>query len=332
VTVLAAIGLLVLAGVIVALVASGGGSTNTASTAAGGTRTSEIESIHGGGIARVASFDLGSPAGSLSTAVTGGGGIWLSLPDRGEIARIETSTESKLVYPVGGRPTHLAAVAEGAWVAGSGAGPLARFRGADAVAKPSLASEPVALAANRTDGSVWAAEANGAVSHVAPNGATSGAGVLTPAPLAMGFGEGALWAVNGAAQGLVRIDPAAGAPTAFSVGAHPVSLTFDQGVWIANGDGQVTRFNPQPNKLNVNATLTTGAPELDAIAAVENHPSVWAISKQARTLYRISNEHMPAVTGTVVFASAPVALAAGNRFIWVATEDGRLIQLSGAGG
>ena len=69
------------------------------------------------------------------------------------------------------------------------------------------------------------------------------------------------------------------------------------------------------------------APELDGIDATETGSTVWAFSRQTRTLYRIANAVQPAVTGTVVLRSAPVAIALSGQSIWVATQDGNLTEL-----
>ncbi len=136
-----------------------------------------------------------------------------------------------------------------------------------------------------------------------------------------------MWAVNGANDGLVRVSlGAGGSPTTFVAGPGPVAVTLDQGVWTAHSNGHVTRFDPRLDHLHVNTDIAI-APELDGIAAVESGPFVWAISRRARTLYRISNTSTPAVTGTVSLASAPVSLAVDAHSVWVATVDGKVIQV-----
>jgi hypothetical protein len=54
---------------------------------------------------------------------------------------------------------------------------------------------------------------------------------------------------------------------------------------------------------------------------------VWAISRTTKTLYRISNAGSPTPSGTVVFASPPASLAVSDGSVWVATEDGSLVQI-----
>ncbi len=148
-----------------------------------------------------------------------------------------------------------------------------------------------------------------------------------PAATSISWGEGWLWAANGAADGLVRVSlDTSGSTAAFPAGQRPVAVTLDQGVWIANANGHVTRFDPRPGKLRVNADIAV-APELDAIAATDPGPFVWAISKSQKTVYRITSTGQPAVTGTIVFNSPPVALAVDAHSVWVATQDRKVTQI-----
>ena len=136
-----------------------------------------------------------------------------------------------------------------------------------------------------------------------------------------------MWATNGADNGLVRVGlGTTGSSTAYATGPRPIAVALDQGVWTAHADGHVTRFDPQFDQLRVNANIGV-APELDSIAATERSPFVWAISRRSMTLYRITNTTNPAVTGTVVFTSPPIALAAAPHSVWVATQHGKVIQI-----
>ena len=149
----------------------------------------------------------------------------------------------------------------------------------------------------------------------------------SPAATSIAAGEGWLWAVNGAADRLVRVSlGTSGSSATFPAGHRPVAVTLDQGVWIASADGHVTRFDPRPGHLRVNAD-TAIAPELDAIAAMDPGPFVWAISKSRRTLYRLTNTTKPTVTGTIVFNSLPVAIAVNANSVWVATQDRKVTQI-----
>jgi streptogramin lyase len=215
------------------------------------------------------------------------------------------------------------------WVANSAAASLVRLnaRTGAQLASATLHGAATALTTNRITGAAWVADGSGNVSRVGLDGTVLGTPTsVTPAATGIGFGEGWAWVTNGDTRGLIRVSPQGGSTTRFDAGPGPVAVTFDQGVWTAHSNGHVTRFDPRPDRLQVNSDIAV-APELDGIAALEQQPSVWAISKSTMTLYRISNTSHPAVTGTVAFASAPTALAVGERSVWVATGDGKVTQI-----
>jgi hypothetical protein len=310
---------LVLAAVIVAVliaVLSGGGSSGTP----------QARTVGGAGISVVRTLDLGGAAGGLTVGPTGA--IWASVPSDGAVIRVGPRGKGKS-FAVGGHPGAVTAGPGGIWVAGSMAGSLARFNLADGarVATAKLSDVPTALAIDSGDGSVWAAGAGVAVTHVASDGAVIGSPVQAgSAPKGIGVGEGWVWVVNGSQPGLFRVPTRGGPARAFDGGPGPVSVGFDSGVWMANANGHVTRFDPRPQVLHVVADVRLGTQPLDAVAAVEGRAAVWALSRQARTVYRISRETQR-VSGQMAFASAPVALVLSGRYAWVATEDGKLIQL-----
>ena len=196
------------------------------------------------------------------------------------------------------------------------------------VAAARLPGSPVAIALDQNDSSAWVADSSGAISHVAIGGAVVGTPAHSnPPATSLAWGEGWLWAVNGAANGLLRVSlDTSGASTAFPAGQRPVAVTLDQGVWIAGANGHVTRFDPRPGHLGVSADIAV-APELDAIAATDPGPYVWALSKSQRTVYRLTNTSRPAVTGSIVFNSPPVALAVNAHSVWIATQDGKITEI-----
>lgn len=310
----AVIGIAVLAVVLVLLV---GGSSHA---------LQPVKSVSGKGISEGRAISLGGGPGGVTADPNGS--AWASIPGSGEIARVDDATGQKQTFRVSGTPTAIAAGTDSIWVAGSGVGPLGRLSALTGAAQKTdqLQSAPGAIAVNPSDSSACTAESSGAVTHIDSSGHVIGTPAkVSPAPTGVGCGEGWVWAVNSAQHGLVRVGPD-GTTTAFNAGAGPVAVTFDQGVWTAHADGHVTRFDPRFDHLNVNASISV-APELDAIAAREQDTSVWATSKQAMTLYRISNTSPPSVTGKVVFTSPPVGLAVTDNSVWVATQDGSLTQV-----
>ena len=169
---------------------------------------------------------------------------------------------------------------------------LAQFNGdlGKEVHSAKLQGTPGAIALDQQDSTAWVADLSGAISHVALGGTVyRNPGHSAPAASGLAFGEGAeRVGANGTSKGLVRVDAGtSGTTTAFFAGSSPIAVTVDQGVWSANANGQLTRFNPQPAQLRLNADLVV-APGLDAVAATDPGPYVWALSKQKKTLYRVT--------------------------------------------
>ena len=189
-----------------------------------------------------------------------------------------------------------------------------------------LPGSPVATVFDQNDSSAWVADKSGAISHVAVGGQLVGTpGHSDPAATGIAWGEGWLWAANGAPNGLVRVSlDGSGSSTAFAAGQHPVAVALNSGVWVANANGHVTLFNPQALKLTADLPV---APQLDAIAATDPSRYVWAISKSNKALYRITATDTPAVTGSVKFTASPTALAVNANSVWVATEDKQVIEI-----
>jgi hypothetical protein len=188
-----------------------------------------------------------------------------------------------------------------------------------------LATAPTAIAVNTDDHSACTLDPSGTVTHIDSTGVVLATAHFSPAPTGIGCGEGWVWAVQPSPPALVRMG-AYGGSRRFNGGPSPVAVTLDSGEWIANRDGTVTVFDPQRNGLRVTREVAV-ASELDGIYASENDPSVWAISRQTKAVYQISNAAQPSLTGTFVFNSPPVAVARVGQAVWVATQDGTLTQL-----
>jgi serine/threonine protein kinase len=326
---LAPLVLLSLAGVLIATFSDDRtppGKTGATSTPTTGSAATQIK-LQGGGLTAGRTISVSSLPSSVSV---GRRNVWISLPDRGELVRFNVKSGTRRIFPARGRPTALAAGSRALWVAQAASRSLAEFDGDSGaqVTAAKLPGSPVAIALDQDDSSAWVADSSGAISHVAIGGAVIGTPAHSdPSATSIAWGEGWLWAANGAADGLVRLSlDTSGSSAAYPAGQRPVAVTVDQGVWIASANGHVTRFDPRTGHLRVNADIVV-APELDAIAATDPGPFVWAISKSQRTVYRVTNTSKPAVTGTIVFGSPPVALAVNANSVWVATQDGKVTQI-----
>jgi sugar lactone lactonase YvrE len=309
------VALLVVAGVLVAVLSGG-------NNAAG----AQVQ-IHGSGLTEGRTITLPAAPAAISVGTQN---LWASLPGRNEIVRSSLTTAAQETFPAAGNPSAIVAGVSAVWVAEPGTQTLAQFNGdlGKEVHSAKLHGTPGAIALDQQDSTAWVADSSGAISHVALGGAVTGTpGHSAPAASSLAFGDGAAWGTNGTSKGLVQVDAGtSGTSTAFFAGSSPIAVTVDQGVWSANANGQLTRFNPQPGQLRLNADLVV-APELDAVAATDPGPYVWALSKQKRTLYRVTAMGTPAVTGTVVFASTPVALAVDATSAWVALQNGQAVQI-----
>jgi daunorubicin resistance ABC transporter ATP-binding subunit len=277
------------------------------------------------GIIQGRTIALGSTPGGLTADTSGN--LWVSLPDRGAIARVDATTGRTQTFRVGGHPAAIAAAFDRIWVAGSALGPLASLNSITGrpLSSTQLLSAPTAIGLGTSDQSACTIDSSGTVTHINSTGVAIGTARLSHPATGVGCGEGWVWTVQPTPPALVRMG-AYGGTTEFNGGPAPSAVALDLGVWIANRNGEVTVFDPRLNDLRVNREITV-APELDGIYAAENDQSVWATSRQTKALYRISNTPQPSLTATVVFNSAPVAVALRGQSVWVATADGHLTQL-----
>ena len=269
-------------------------------------------------------------AGTPASVSIGKKNVWVSLPGSGQLVRANLRSTARNVFPASGRPTGLAAGFKALWVAQAGSNSLAQFNGdtGGQVTAAKLGGSPSAVVFDQHDGTAWVTDSSGAITHVDVGGSVIGTPAhSTPAATSLSWGEGYLWATNGATNGLIRVNlDTSGQSSSYQAGQHPIGVALDQGVWVADANGHVSRFDPRPGQLRVSADVAV-APELDAIAATDPGSFVWAISKSKKTLYRITATGTPAVTGTAVFNSPPVALAVNANSVWVATQDHKLIEI-----
>ena len=263
---------------------------------------------------------LGAPARGV--AVGPSGAVWASVPSRGQIVRLDP----------GGRVRSFAGIANGgpitatnggAWIAQPAGVAIKLAPDGHIAARVALPGQPVAVAADVDGSSAWFADASGGIAHVASSGASSPTVTahVSPAVTSLWVGEpNWVWAVNGS---LVRVSPDGSGSQPFDAGPRATAVTVDQGVWVAHGDGTLTRFDPRVG--HVVATLRTPG-ELSAIAAREASPYVWAISSATRSLYQIALAG-PQVVGVVRFSSPPTGVAVTHLGVWVTTAGGSLIRI-----
>jgi ABC-2 type transport system ATP-binding protein len=325
------------AGLVIAVIAVFHKSPKSQPTAAAAhtlasTATPKAASPGTGTVASVAGITQGrtvalkaAPAGLTADA---SGNLWVSLPGSGAVAHVTAASGRTQTFQVGGHPTAIAAAFDRIWVAGSALGPLASLNEVNGqpLNTTQLSSAPTAIVLDTDDNSACTIDSSGTLTHIDSTGVVLGTARLSHPATGVGCGEGWVWAVEPSPPALIRMGDYGGTRQ-FNGGSAPVAITFDQAVWIANSNGAVTAFDPRSSSLRVTRQLMI-APSLDGIYANENDSSVWAISKQTKTLYRISNTAQPSITGTVVFTSPPVALVVVAHSVWVATQDGNVTQVN----
>ena len=265
-------------------------------------------------------LSLGAPARGV--AVGPSGAVWVSLPSRNEIIRLDSDGRVASFHGIAnGGP--ITAGTGGAWIAQPAGDAVKVTPGGHVAERVALSGQPVAAAPDIDGSSAWVADASGAITHVG-TGDPSNPNVVahvSPAPTGLAVGEpNWVWGVNG---GLVRVSPNGSGSQTLDAGSGATAVTVNQGIWVAHGDGTVTRFDPRAG--HVAATVRTpGA--LSGIAAREGSPYVWAISPSARALYQLSLAG-PQIVGVVRFSSPPTGVAVAHLGVWVTTAGGSLIRV-----
>ncbi len=264
---------------------------------------------------------LGAPAGGV--AVGPSGAAWASVPGRETIVRLGPDGRVRS-FPGIANGGPITATNGGAWIAQPAGDAIKLTPDGHIDAHVALPGQPVAVAADVDGSSAWVADSSGGIAHVASTGASSPTVAVHVSPAATNLWVGEpnwVWGVNGS---LVRVSPDGSGSQTFDAGPGATAVTVDQGVWVAHGDGTVTRFDPQLG--HVVATMRTpGA--LSGIAAREGSPYVWAISSAARSLYEIGLAG-PQVVRVVRFSSPPTGVAVTHLGVWVTTAGGSLIRIN----
>ena len=292
----------------------------------------------------------GGRAGGLAA---GDGRVWVTLPDAGEVARIDTSTRSITRAQVGGAPAAVAVAAGIVWVVDPGRGELLRLRPdtLDPIGEPlHLGGRPSSVAATRLTLFVGDA-ARGTVRRIdlrtgSPIG--SPVRVASPSgaepPLALTPAGNSVWASSFAATKLTRVSerlttplravpvseavrkPAANVLPIPAAGTVVAKLKVPpQGGPVAVGEGAVWALS------NVASTLLRIDPTRNTIVAKIPMPpgedaaagdgAVWITHPDEHAVSRIDPE-TNAVSATIPVRGRPAGIALSPGAVWVANPDG----------
>ena len=174
--------------------------------------------------------------------------------------------------------------------------------------------------------------------------AVTGAVPVGADPVAVAFGDGALWVADGGDQTVTRVDPRRRAVTGtFGSGGIPTAITADRGaVWVANGTtgdgvGTVSRVEPSTGI----ATTATVRPDSEGTAFDARTPSavtvaggsVW-VNDVRRRLQRLAPDSgNPVARVSLGRSSSADGLTSYRGSIWAASgADDRLLRIDPASG
>ena len=249
---------------------------------------------------------------------TGGGSVWVTLPDRGAVIEINAETMSVVdTVSVGANPIGIAVGADSVWVANGGSSTVSRIspaRNNEVVDTIEVPGAPAAVAVN--DEGVWVADSVGdAVTPIDPETGR----VL--APVAVGDqptdladdGED-LWVANAASGSVSRVDPGSGDVQPVDVGEGPQALAVGgDGVWVANSlDGTVSRIDP--DTASTEAIRVGGGPTDLALA----EGFVWVSLGSAGSVKKIALQS--GSVATIPLGSYAGRVAVGDGVLWVSVR------------
>ena len=157
------------------------------------------------------------------------------------------------------------------------------------------------------------------------------AGVRVGSPAGLAYGDGSVWAVDGADGTVSRINPATHAVLQqITVGSAPSAVTVTGGnVWVANsGDGTVSQINAAAGR--VVQTITVGN---IPVAIASGRSGVWVANEGDGTVDRIDPATGLITRRGVQVGARPDGIAVGPDAVWVANgEDGTVTRIDPASG
>jgi YVTN family beta-propeller protein len=244
------------------------------------------EQVVGDALALV-DLESGDLAGSIplesrpGDVAVGEGGVWVTLPDRGAVMRIDPETMTvRNTIPVGADPSGIAIGAGSVWVSNGGSSTVSRI----SLETEQVVGDPIDV----------------------PGG---------PAGIAVGLGG--VWVANSFAASVSRIDPKSGTVQApIPVGDRPVDVAIDEdGLWVADaGSGNVSLVDPDTSAVR---TVDVGNGPLAIAAGPEG---IWVAKSLDGTIKRIDPDTV-AVDKTIDIGGAPSGLDAGSGVVLVSDES-----------
>lgn len=297
--VVASIGVLVVAALVVGVaLGRDGGSDVTAAAAPGEGEIVSLEASTGAVRRRI-------PAGRTPSAIAARSGVvWVLDADAQTVLRLSEVSRAVDTFSTGATPTDLAVGAGSAWIANGRPVPKAQSVG------------PVATGIARLDATTGTERAevslprrSRAVSNLVENHVT--------------VRGGAVWAVT-PDFGVVRIEAATAAVTARSDAVPAAAVASGPaGVWVLGVDGSVARLHERTAK----PIFRTRVPASSVASIAVGPDAVWVTSPSDGTLWRIGGGRK-ATLGAIELDQGVSDVVAGRDAIWVANPlAGTLLQV-----
>ncbi len=262
------------------------------------------------------SVSLGSRPGDVAV---GEGGVWVTLPDRGAVMRIDPETMTvRNTIPVGADPSGIAIGAGSVWVTNGGSSTVSRISPdtESLVQTIEVPGGPAGIAVGRNG--VWVANSyNASVSHIDPESgevlATIGVG---DQPVDVAVDEQGLWVANAASGTVSRVDPERDVEVQeIEVGHGPQAIVAGpDGIWVAKLlDGTVSRIDPDTNAV-VQTIDVSGTPS----GVVLGGGSVWVSDESQGSVARI--QPPSSSVSTIPVGSHASSIDMGDRALWVSVR------------
>jgi ABC-type transport system substrate-binding protein len=259
----------------------------------------------------------------------GAGGVWVTLPDRGAVSRIDPRTMTvRNTILVGADPSGIAIGAGSVWVTNGGSSTVSRIspETEGVVGDPiDVPSGPAGIAVGL--GGVWVADSFAAsVSRIDPKTGTVQPPIsVGDRPVGVAIGEDGLWVADAGSGSVSLVDPDTSAVRTVDVGNGPLSIAAGpEGIWVARSlDGTIKRIDP--DTVAVDKTIDVGgAPSgLDAGSGIvlvsdESQGSVTTV---------VPVDGWSATTITVGSQAGDVAV--GDGVVWVSVRGSEAAHRGG---
>jgi DNA-binding SARP family transcriptional activator/streptogramin lyase len=318
-----AIGALLLAGAVAAIIIVSTGDSNTVVVEPNSVAV--VDPRNGKVVADV-------PIGGRPVAIAiGAGGVWVANADDQTIVRIDPKSR-KVVKTIGGLGTNISDVAVGfdsVWVAGGNDGTLTRIDpGLNAPGEPidlgkdtGVVPQAVFLVATG-GGNVWVTRGN-TLLRIDPHDSQVTKTIAASRPQGLGVGAGSVWLTQ-LNEHLLRFETTTGKRTGDQDMSSSVfsPLVYGGSLWLI-------AYADKPRVLSVDpSTLTEGAAIPFTIAQypfdlASGAGAVWTVSPDDDSVWRID----PSTARATRFAEVghhPISVAAGDGAVWVGVQEEKL--------